>query len=332
MKARLYKSPENLPKHYMRSYTLIAPAKINLHLEIIGDRPDRYHELVMILQTIDLADEIHLEASDNQSINVRCHYPEVPSNKSNIAYQAAELMAAEFPNAFAKYGGVNITINKRIPVAAGLAGGSTNAAAVLVGIDLLWKLGLTQSELEELGAQLGSDVPFCVAGGTAIATGRGEQLSALPSLDNIYIVLGKYRSLTVSTPWAYKTYREQFGDSYLKDTESLSARAAAIHSGPIVKAILNKDATEIAQKLHNDLERVVLPAYPQVLQLRETFASAGVLGTMMSGSGPSVFAICESQQQAEKVKLQVRETLADEDLELFVTRMISHGVQVASSM
>jgi 4-diphosphocytidyl-2-C-methyl-D-erythritol kinase len=333
MRVRLYKSPKNLRKHCkMRSYTLIAPAKINLHLEIIGDRPDGYHELVMILQSIDLADEIHLEASDNQAISVRCPHPEVPLDKSNIAYKAAELMAAEFPNAFARYGGVNITINKRIPVAAGLAGGSTNAAAVLVGIDLLWKLGLTQSELEELGAQLGSDVPFCVAGGTAIATGRGEQLSVLPSLDNIYIVLGKYRSLAVSTPWAYKTYRQEFGDSYLKDTGSLSARAAAIHSGPIVKAILNKDATEIAQKLHNDLERVVLPAHPQVLQLRETFASAGVLGTMMSGSGPSVFAICESQQQAEKVKLQVRETLADEDLELFVARMTSHGVQVASSM
>lgn len=316
----------------MRSYTLIAPAKINLHLEIIGDRPDGYHELVMILQSIDLADEIHIEASDNQAISVRCPHPEVPLDKSNIAYKAAELMAAEFPDVFARYGGVKITINKRIPVAAGLAGGSTNAAAVLVGIDLLWKLGLTQSELEELGAQLGSDVPFCVAGGTAIATGRGEQLSVLPSLDNIYIVLGKYRSLAVSTPWAYKTYRQQFGDSYLKDTGSLSARAAAIHSGPIVKAILNKDATEIAQKLHNDLERVVLPAYPQVLQLRQTFASAGVLGTMMSGSGPSIFAICESQQQAEKVKLQVRETLADEDLELFVARMTSHGIQVASSM
>jgi 4-diphosphocytidyl-2-C-methyl-D-erythritol kinase len=316
----------------MRSYTLIAPAKINLHLEIIGDRPDGYHELVMILQSIDLADEIHIEASDNQAISVRCPHPEVPLDKSNIAYKAAELMAAEFPDVFARYGGVKITINKRIPVAAGLAGGSTNAAAVLVGIDLLWKLGLTQSELEELGAQLGSDVPFCVAGGTAIATGRGEQLSVLPSLDNIYIVLGKYRSLAVSTPWAYKTYRQQFGDSYLKDTGSLSARAAAIHSGPIVKAILNKDATEIAQKLHNDLERVVLPAYPQVLQLRQTFASAGVLGTMMSGSGPSIFAICESQQQAEKVKLQVRETLADQDLELFVARMTSHGIQVASSM
>ncbi|MGH8001150.1 MAG: 4-(cytidine 5'-diphospho)-2-C-methyl-D-erythritol kinase [Brasilonema sp.] len=316
----------------MRSYTLIAPAKINLHLEIIGARPDGYHELVMILQSIDLSDEIYLQASDTQAIRVRCEHPEVPVDNSNIAYKAAELMAAEFPAAFAKYGGVNITINKRIPVAAGLAGGSTNAAAVLVGIDLLWKLGLTQSELEELGAQLGSDVPFCVAGGTAIATGRGEQLSPLPNLENIYIVLGKYRSLAVSTPWAYKTYRQEFGDSYLKDTDTLSARAAAIHSGAIVKAIVNQDAAEIAKKLHNDLERVVLPAYPQVLQLRETFANAGVLGTMMSGSGPSVFAICESQQQAEQVKLRVRESIPDEDLELFVTRMTSHGIQVASSV
>ncbi|MBW4633356.1 MAG: 4-(cytidine 5'-diphospho)-2-C-methyl-D-erythritol kinase [Iphinoe sp. HA4291-MV1] len=316
----------------MRSYTLIAPAKINLHLEIIGDRPDGYHELVMILQSIDLSDEIYVQASDTQAIRVRCEHPEVPLDNSNIAHKAAELMAAEFPAAFAKYGGVNITINKRIPVAAGLAGGSTNAAAVLVGIDLLWNLGLTQSELEELGAQLGSDVPFCVAGGTAIATGRGEQLSPLPSLANIYIVLGKYRSLTVSTAWAYKTYRQQFSNSYLKDTDSLTARAAAIHSGAIVKAILNKDVTKIAQKLHNDLERVVLPAYPQVLGLRETFASAGVLGTMMSGSGPSVFAICASQQQAEQLKLRIREIIPDEDLELFVTRMTSHGIQVASSM
>lgn len=161
----------------MHSYTLIAPAKINLYLEIIGDRSDNYHELAMILQSIDLADEIQLRSLSTDMIRVHCNHPQVPKGQSNIAYRAAELMATQFPNIFAKYGGVEITITKRIPVAAGLAGGSTNAAAVLVGINLLWKLGLTQSELEELGATLGSDVPFCVAGGTAIATGRGEQLS-----------------------------------------------------------------------------------------------------------------------------------------------------------
>jgi 4-diphosphocytidyl-2-C-methyl-D-erythritol kinase len=316
----------------MRSYTLTAPAKINLYLEIIGDRPDGYHELVMILQSIGLADEISIQASSTDTIRVRCNHPEVPMDKSNLAYRAAELMAVKFPDAYAQYGGVDITINKHIPVAAGLAGGSTNAAAVLVGVDLLWNLGLTRTELEELGAILGSDIPFCIGGGTAIATGRGEQLSPLPSLENIYIVLGKYRSLAVSTPWAYKSYREQFGDSYLRDTDSLTARAAAIHSGPMVKAIIRKAPVEIAQKLHNDLERVVLPEYQQVLQLRETFANAGVLGTMMSGSGPSVFAICESQQQAEQVKIRVRETLSDRDLELFITRTIAQGIQIRSSV
>ncbi|MBD2336673.1 4-(cytidine 5'-diphospho)-2-C-methyl-D-erythritol kinase [Calothrix sp. FACHB-156] len=317
----------------MRSYTLIAPAKINLYLEIIGDRPDGFHELAMILQSIDLADQISVRSLSTDTIRVHSHHPQVPTDKTNLAYRAAELMVKEFPDSFARFGGVEITIDKHIPVAAGLAGGSTNAAAVLVGIDLLWKLGLTQSELEELGAVLGSDVPFCIAGGTVIATGRGEQLSPLPSLDNIYIVLAKYRSLEVSTAWAYKTYRQQFGSTYIRDTASLIARASAVHSGPIVRAIANKDAVDIAKKMHNDLERVVLPEYPQVLQLRELFASQpGVLGTMMSGSGPSVFALVESQQQAEVIKQQIRDTIPNEDLELFVTRMTTHGIKIASSV
>ena len=315
----------------MRSYNLIAPAKINLYLEIITDRPDGYHELAMILQSIDLADEINVQSLTTETICVNCNHPQVPTDKSNLAYRAAALMAAKFPEALAQYGGVEITINKHIPVAAGLAGGSTNAAAVLVGIDLLWNLGLTKSELEELGATLGSDVPFCVAGGTVIATGRGEKLSPLPSLNLMYIVLAKYRSLEVSTAWAYKTYRQEFGSSYLKDTENLAARAAAVHSEAIVKAILNQDTGEIAAKLHNDLERIVLPAYPQVLELRELFATqAGVLGTMMSGSGPTVFALVESEEQAQAVKLQIRAAIPDQDLELFVARTITEGIQVAS--
>ncbi|MBD2346804.1 4-(cytidine 5'-diphospho)-2-C-methyl-D-erythritol kinase [Anabaena subtropica] len=314
----------------MRSYKLIAPAKINLSLEIIGDRPDGYHELVMILQSIDLADEIEIHSISDETIRVHCNHPQVPTDKSNLVYRAAELMATKFPQALAKYGGVDITLNKHIPVAAGLAGGSTNAAAVLVGIDLLWNLGLTQTEIEELGSILGSDIPFCVAGGTVIATGRGEQLSPLPTLDHIYIVLGKYRSLEVSTAWAYKTYRQEYGSTYLRDTNDLASRAAAVHSAPVVKAILAKDAVAIAKTMHNDLEKVVLPSYPQVLQLKEVFASQpGVIGTMMSGSGPSVFALCASQSQAEQIQQQVRQIIPNEDLELFVTRTITHGIQVA---
>lgn len=314
----------------MRSYSLIAPAKINLYLEILGDRSDGYHELAMILQSIDLADQIDIHAGTTESILVHCHHPQVPTDKSNLAYRAAELMAREFPDVFHNLGGVDITIKKHIPVAAGLAGGSTNAAAVLVGIDLLWNLGLTKSELEELGAQLGSDVPFCISGGTVIATGRGEKLSPLPSLDNIHLVLAKYQSLEVSTPWAYKTYRQVFGSSYIQNTDDLLARAHAVHSEELVKAVLNKDAVEISQKMHNDLEKVVLTAYPKVLQLRELFASQSeVLGTMMSGSGPSVFAIVESQAQGEIVKQKIRAAIPDEDLELFVTKTITNGIQIS---
>ncbi len=314
----------------MRSYSLIAPAKINLYLEILGARPDGYHELAMVLQSIDLADQIDLHPISTDTFRVRCDHPQVPRDKSNLAVRAAQLMAAQFPKAFAQYGGVEITIHKRIPIAAGLAGGSTDAAAVLVGIDLLWKLGLTQSELQELGAQLGSDVPFCVVGGTAIATARGDQLSPLPSLEQIYVVLAKYRSLHVSTAWAYQTYRQQFGGSYVNDKQGLISRAHAVHSGPIVRAINNKDIVQIGQRLHNDLERVVLPTYPQVLQLREAFQRNGVLGTMMSGSGPTVFALCESYAQAQQLQEKVKAAFPDSDLDLWVTRLSNTGIQVAS--
>ncbi|PAX51104.1 4-(cytidine 5'-diphospho)-2-C-methyl-D-erythritol kinase [Brunnivagina elsteri] len=314
----------------MRNYSLIAPAKINLYLEIIGDRPDGYHELAMVMQSIQLADQVDISANGNKSIKVDCQSLEVPNDKTNLAYRAAELMTEKFPDAFAQYGGVDITIHKNIPVAAGLAGGSTNAAAVLVGMDLLWNLGLTQSDIEELGAFLGSDVPFCVGGGTAIATGRGEQLTSILGLEDVYVVLGKHKNISVSTPWAYKSYRAAYTDSYIRDKEDLAARASAVHSAPMVQAIIHKNIQEICQQLHNDLEKVVLPEYSQVSQLRAAFASLGALGTIMSGSGPSVFAICESKSQAESIKSQVHKIIPDNNLELFVTKLISHGIQVAS--
>lgn len=312
----------------MRSYTLIAPAKINLYLEILGLRRDGYHELAMVLQTIDLADYIELHANGTDNIRLHCNHPEVPLDKTNLAYRAALLMKQEFPEAFAKFGGVDIDIDKRIPVAAGLAGGSTNAAAVLVGLDLMWHIGLTLSELQELAAQLGSDVPFCISGGTAIATGRGDILSPLPDLDNLYVILAKYRSLAVSTPWAYTTYREQFGDTYACDTSSMETRSVKINSGSLVSAIAHKDNAKIGQSLYNDLERVVLPAYPQVANLRETFQSKDVLGTMMSGSGPTVFALAESDTQAEQIKNQVQTAIANPDLNLWVTKVRPTGISV----
>jgi 4-diphosphocytidyl-2-C-methyl-D-erythritol kinase len=333
-----------LPEFSMKSYTLIAPAKINLHLEIIGIRPDNYHELVMIMQTVDLADRIEVRSLTTDDIVLHCGHPDVPLDKTNLAYRAAELMQQEFPHAFAKYGGVEITLHKHIPIAAGLAGGSGNAAAVLVGIDLLWDLGLTQGDLQALGARLGSDVPFCISGGTAIATGRGDLIAPLPSLEGIYVVLGKYRSLEVSTPWAYTTYRHQFEHDYptepanLADRwRSLSAQADAsrtereshrVHSGDLVKAIVARDAVKIGELLYNDLEKVVLPDYPLVSQLRAEFQRHPNLGTMMSGSGPTVFSLANSLAQAEAIYHQVRATITDPDLELFVTQFCDRGVRV----
>ena len=312
----------------MRSYTLIAPAKINLYLEIIRDRPDGYHELVMILQSIDLADRLEIFPHRTQDFRLICSHPQVPTDETNLAYRAAQLMKLEFSEAFANYGGADIRIDKRIPVAAGLAGGSTNAAAVLVGLDLIWELGLTIPELQQLGGKLGSDIPFCIAGGTVIATGRGEKLSPIENIDELWVVLGKYQSLSVSTPWAYQAYRQQFGSEYVSDSIGVTSRISKVYFSPLIQAISNKNNQKIGQLLHNDLEKVVLLKYPQVKKLRETFQQTGGLGTIMSGSGPTVFSLCQSQKEAENIKNRVRQVILDPDLELLTTKLSSTGIKV----
>ncbi|YAI83020.1 MAG: 4-(cytidine 5'-diphospho)-2-C-methyl-D-erythritol kinase [cyanobacterium endosymbiont of Rhopalodia sterrenbergii] len=312
----------------MQSYTLIAPAKINLYLEIIRDRTDGYHELVMILQSIDLADRLEISSNGTQNFRLTCSHPQVPTNETNLAYCAAQLMKLEFSEAFANYGGVDITINKCIPVAAGLAGGSANAAAVLVGLNLIWELGLTIPELQRLGEKLGSDVPFCIAGGTAVATGRGEKLVPIGDLDSLWVVLGKYQSLAVSTSWAYQTYRQQFSHEYVGDRAVVTSRISKVDSGPLVQAISHKDNQKIGQLLHNDLEKIVLPEYYQVMKLRKTLQQTGGLGTIMSGSGPTVFTLCQSQQEAENIKNKVKQVMLNPDLKLLITKLSSTGIQV----
>ena len=315
----------------MRSYSLLAPAKINLCLEIIGDRPDGFHELVMILQSIELADIVDIQPSDTEDICIQCEHPQVPDNETNLAYRAAELMCQSFPEMYANYGGVAIRIKKNIPVAAGLAGGSGNAAAVLVGIDLLWKLGLTQPELQDLAAQLGSDIPFCISGGTAIATGRGEKLATLDNLTDMWVVLAKYDNISVSTPWAYKTYRQQYSDTYISNVAGQKKSVAQLHSSPLLKAIARHDNAKIGKLIYNNLERVVLPKYPQVAELKSTFVQADVLGAMMSGSGPTVFALCESENKAIAVQQQVSKQITDSNLNFWVTKLTSQGIQILSS-
>ncbi len=315
----------------MRPYSLIAPAKINLYLEIIGDRPDGFHELAMLLQSIGLSDRIEMRLLGTDDILVHCPHPGVPTDERNLAHRAARLLKQQFPESFNRYGGVEIIIDKHIPVGAGLAGGSSNAAAVLVGLDLMWKLGLTQSELQDLGGKLGSDVPFCLAGGTALATGRGEVLSALPSLENLSLVLAKYRDLEVSTAWAYQTYRQHFGHAYVSSANALSDRQQRVHSGPMVQAISHHDYSQIGRLLHNDLEQVVLPAHPKVANLKEELVAAHPLGVLMSGSGPTVFAIAQSPNHAQQIHDQVKARLSDPNLELWITQTVSNGIQMAHS-
>jgi len=312
----------------MRSYSLLAAAKINLYLEILGHRADGFHELAMVMQSIDRRDRVDVRSAGTETVRVFCADPDVPTDDRNLAYRAAMEMARQFPEAYDNLGGAEITIEKHIPVAAGLAGGSADAAAVLLGMNLLWDLGLTLPELQAIAPNIGSDVAFCIDGGTALATGRGEEISPLPAATQLYAVLGKHRSLQVSTAWAYGIYRETFGSNYAKDPQTLADRRSRVHSGDMVAAIGAKDNPKIASLLHNDLEKVVLPAYPAVARLRETFLEAGAMGAMMSGSGPSVFALAESEAAAQQILEDTRSRLDDADLDLWVTQFVPAGVTV----
>lgn len=312
--------------------TLLANAKINLYLEIVGSRPDGFHELVMVMQSVALCDRVTLNPISGPSITINCNHPQVPTDHTNLAYKAVTLLQKRFPNRTNRFGGVEITIDKKIPVGAGLAGGSSNAAAVLFGLDMLWKMGLTRLELQEVGAELGSDIPFCLAGGCAIATGRGEEVDVLPSSPNLYAVLAKYDSISVSTPWAYKAYRQQFAHTYLPldDKASLAERRDRVHSGEMLKAIGSQNIAAIGAHLHNDLEKVVLPAHPKVTQLKALMVDIakanGGLGTMMSGSGPTVFSLTETVEQAESVKQALRAKISDPDLQIHVAPFTAHGI------
>lgn len=259
-----------------------APAKINLTLDVLHKRPDGYHEVEMIMTTVDLSDRIGLENREDGVIQIISADRYVPDDHRNLAYQAAKLLKDTYriPK------GVTILLEKKIPVAAGLAGGSSDAAATLKGLNQLWNLQLTVDQLAEYGAKIGSDVSFCVYGGTALATGRGEKIQALPSPPNCWIILAK-PSLGVSTADVYGGLRV--------DT--------IIHPNTqnMIRAIQEKDYELMCSSMGNALESVTLKLYPEVLMLKEQMIKFGADAVLMSGSGPTVFGLVQHESRVNRI-------------------------------
>ncbi len=265
----------------MRIISEKAPAKINLTLDVLQKRPDGFHEVEMIMTTVDLADRIWLKPLD-RGITIHSSERFVPNDKRNLAWQAADILRKRFDIR----SGVEITLDKNIPVAAGLAGGSSDAAATLRGLNRLWDLGLNLDELAELGARIGSDIPFCVYGGTALASGRGEQIQHLPVPPNCWVVLAK-PPISVSTGDIYGGLNIE-GIQH-PDTQGM------------MDALKSSDYELMCKKVGNALEPVTMRLHPQVSVLKEQMLKFGADTVLMSGSGPTVFGLVQHESQVARI-------------------------------
>jgi 4-diphosphocytidyl-2-C-methyl-D-erythritol kinase len=259
-----------------------APAKINLSLDVLHKRPDGFHEVEMVMTTIDLADRIELTNLTDDTIKILSHNRFVPDDGRNLAYQAAQLLK----DRLGIKKGVAISIDKVIPVAAGLAGGSSDAAATLKGLNRLWGLGLSLDELAELGSEIGSDVSFCVYGGTALATGRGEKIEHLPAPPNCWVILAK-PTIGVSTADVYKNLN--LSKIQHPNTEAM---IAALNRGSY---------GGICSNLGNVLESVTLDMYPEVAQIKDQMERFGADAVLMSGSGPTVYGLVQYESRLHRI-------------------------------
>ena len=278
--------------------TVEANAKINLTLDILGKRPDGFHEVAMVMQSIGLHDTLTMEKTDGEialSINV----PWLKADEKNLAWRAAEIVRQEY----GLTGGVRMELTKRIPIAAGLAGGSADAAAVLKGMNELYNLQMSEARLCELGAKLGSDIPFCLMGGTMLATGRGEVLTRLADMPETWVVLAKPR-ISVSTAWAYQNYDEQGAERH-PDNEAIK------------KAIARGNRKAVAGLLCNVLESVTIKKYDVIADYKQMMLDKGAMASMMSGSGPTVFGLARNREQAEAIANVLRQNT---NADVFVTR------------
>lgn len=265
----------------MDSIRLNAMAKINLGLDVTGKRPDGYHELRMVMQMINLYDKIEIIKLETPEIIVETNLSFLPVNENNIVYKAAQLLM----NKFQLTQGVRIVLEKHIPVAAGMAGGSSDAATVLYGMNKLFSLGMTKKQMMEEGVKLGADVPYCVLRTTALSEGIGEILTTLPPMPKCHIVIAK-PGISVST-------KAVFGKLRVNEIEKHP------DIDGIVEAIKAGSLTDIASRLGNTLEEVTIKDYPVIAQIKEEMIAQGALGALMSGSGPTVFGIFDDEKKAK---------------------------------
>lgn len=259
----------------MRTVKLQAPAKVNYRLDVLRKRPDGYHDLRMIMQRIDLCDEIAITIQNQPGIQVTCGREGVPDGPGNIAWRAADAML----KISGKQTGVSIAITKQIPVAAGLGGGSSDAATVLMGVNDLLQLGLSEVRLMEIGVKLGADVPFFIFKKTALAEGIGEKLSPLEGLPVVWLVLVN-PNVPVSTAWVYQNLQ-------------LTMRQNEYNIPRFCGSI-----AEICAILSNDLEAVTIRRFPVIQEIKERLLSVGASGALMSGSGPTVFGVFADEASA----------------------------------
>lgn len=268
--------------------SLKALAKINLGLDIVRRREDGYHEVRMIMQTIQLYDRLDIKRTQEPGIQIQTNLSFLPVNENNLIYKAAKLLMDEFSIT----DGVSVKLDKRIPVAAGMAGGSTDAAAMLIGVNRLFSLGLTKRQLMERGVQIGADVPYCIMRGTALAEGIGEALSPLPPMVKCPVLIAK-PSISVSTKFVYQNLK-------LDDT--------TIHPDidRLIDDIKAKNLHDIAAHMGNVLETVTISNYPVIDEIKKHMLSNGAVGAMMSGSGPTVFGLFDDEDTAKKAYKAMR--------------------------
>lgn len=286
----------------MDKLELKAYGKINLGLDVIRKRPDGYHDLDMIMQMVDVYDDVIITKTEGDDIVVKTDTTVLSNGKDNLAYMAAKILMDEF----GIKQGLEIKINKRIPIAGGMAGGSSDCAATLIGVNEMFELGLSKEALMERGVKLGADVPYCILGGTAIARGIGEVLTPLPTPPECHVIIAK-PPVSVSTAFVYGNIKP---DEITKrpDIEGM------------VTAIQEQDLYGLAERLYNVMEDVTVPQYPIIDDIKNIMLDNGALNSIMSGSGPTVFGLYDDEGKAKQTIEQLKKAKLTE--QLYLTKFI----------